>query len=364
MNDEDIKKWCSQWKNIPFKKIINNNLFPDYIKYLENRFDDTTDVRESLYRIKNNINESPICPICGNHIKWIGKYNKTCSSKCKYTYAINKAIKTNLKKYGVSYQIASDHTKQKIKETNIERYGVDCTLKYNKTREKIKETNIKKYGCDNPLGNKDIIKKRKDTMIKKYGVDHNWKSEILRKKAFYKNFGVDSYSKTDDFKEKFKNTCIKKFGYPTPLNQPYVKAKAHNKISLNKIYISKKKNHSFGQQSKEESICYLYLSLMYPDTIRQYKDSRYPYNCDFYIPCLDLFIEFQGYWTHGEHPFNPNDINDINRLNLMKNKYGENSIYIDIWINKDPEKRKCAKDHNLNYIEFFTLNELINWINM
>ena len=62
---------------------------------------------------------------------------------------------------------------------------------------------------------------------------------------------------------------------------------------------------------------------MYPDTIRQYKDSRYPYNCDFYIPCLDLFIEFQGYWTHGEHPFNPNDINDINRLNLMKYKYGE-----------------------------------------
>ena len=35
MNDEDIKKWCSQWKNIPFKKIINNNLFPDYIKYLQ-----------------------------------------------------------------------------------------------------------------------------------------------------------------------------------------------------------------------------------------------------------------------------------------------------------------------------------------
>lgn len=51
-------------------------------------------------------------------------------------------------------------------------------------------------------------------MIKKYGVDHNWKSKILRKKAFYKNFGVDSYSKTDNFKEKFKNTCIKNLDIP------------------------------------------------------------------------------------------------------------------------------------------------------
>ena len=27
MNDEDIKKWCSQWKNIPFKKIISYTLW-------------------------------------------------------------------------------------------------------------------------------------------------------------------------------------------------------------------------------------------------------------------------------------------------------------------------------------------------
>jgi len=45
--------------------------------------------------------------------------------------------------------------------------------------------------------------------------------------------------------------------------------------------------------------------LQYPDkTIRrQYKDSRYPYYCDFYIVEDDLFIELNLHWTHGGMPF-------------------------------------------------------------
>ena len=74
------------------------------------------------------------------------------------------------------------------------------------------------------------------------------------------------------------------FVYSDKLKQRSNSDEAHYKS-----YITKKKNRSFGSQSKIESICYLYLSLYYPDTIRQYRDNnRYPYNCDFYIPCLDL----------------------------------------------------------------------------
>ena len=29
---------------------------------------------------------------------------------------------------------------------------------------------------------------------------------------------------------------------------------------------------------------------------------------------------------------------------------------------KDPEKRKCVKEHNLNWIEFFTIDELKDWL--
>ena len=35
------------------------------------------------------------------------------------------------------------------------------------------------------------------------------------------------------------------------------------------------------------------------DIIRQYKSDLYPFACDFYIPSLDLYIECNYHWTHG-----------------------------------------------------------------
>ena len=46
-----------------------------------------------------------------------------------------------------------------------------------------------------------------------------------------------------------------------------------------------------------------FLKERYPDVITQYKDDRYPFACDFYIPSLDLFIECNYHWTHGGKPY-------------------------------------------------------------
>ena len=43
----------------------------------------------------------------------------------------------------------------------------------------------------------------------------------------------------------------------------------------------------------------------------QYRSQKYPFNCDFYIPTLDLYIEYQGHWTHGSKIFNENDEKDL-----------------------------------------------------
>ena len=59
-----------------------------------------------------------------------------------------------------------------------------------------------------------------------------------------------------------------------------------------------KKNGTY-KKSKKEDECYELLIKKYDNVIRQYRDeNRYPFNCDFYIPNEDLFIEFNGYWTH------------------------------------------------------------------
>lgn len=116
-------------------------------------------------------------------------------------------------------------------------------------------------------------------------------------------------------------------------------------------------NKSFSK-SKEEDDLFEYIKSKYPLTKRQYKDKiRYPYHCDFYIPELDYFIELQGYYTHNTHPYDPNSMLDQVLIERYKEKYGPKCQSITIWTIKDVEKRNCAKEHNLNFKEVWSLKE-------
>lgn len=104
---------------------------------------------------------------------------------------------------------------------------------------------------------------------------------------------------------------------------------------------------------------YEFLS-QYIDVIRQFdNDERYPFNCDFYIEDLDLFIECNFHWTHGGHPYNENSIADqvnVQRWKAKNTRYYDNAI--NTWTKRDVEKRNKAKEENLNYIEFWSFKEL------
>ena len=104
---------------------------------------------------------------------------------------------------------------------------------------------------------------------------------------------------------------------------------------------------------------------------RQYKSELYPFHCDFYIPELNLYIEYQGYWTHGwnlNKPYGPYDPSNLEhqylvakwqkRLNKGHETYA-NAIHV--WTVSDPLKRQTAKDNNLNWLEFWTFDEFIEW---
>lgn len=84
--------------------------------------------------------------------------------------------------------------------------------------------------------------------------------------------------------------------------------------------------------------------------IRHYSDSRYPFDCDFYIPSLDMFIEINGTWTHGYEPFDPLNEKHIMILEKWKKKdtsYYNNAIYN--WTKRDPLKLKTFRDNKLNF---------------
>lgn len=348
MNDEKILNYFFDKDNKPiasrFKKSnIENN--KEISVYLKNKYTDSLSYKETINRIKYNINIRPTCITCGNKVQYINgsKFRKYCSYICM------------------------NRNKEKIQLGLNSIYSKFSKDNYN-NRKKYKETCKEKFGVDHPWKNKDIFNKCHITCLKNNGYAYTLQNEKYRDKAI-------KLSNTKEAKLKRDITCLNRYGNKIPSKTLSVRNKlkeiwAHPNTKL-KAYLTKKKNHSFGRQSKIESIIYLYLSLEYPDTIRQYRDEdRYPYNCDFYIPSLDLFIEYQGYYTHGSHPFDIDNKEDLNRLNKLKIKYADYRIkygyehqIISVWSNRDVEKRNCAKINHLNYIEFFNFKDFISWLN-
>ena len=384
----------------------------DIYEYLINRYDDSYSLKETLYRIYNGIEEHPKCPTCGKPLVFKGIFFKFCSNICAQSsdeikqkikqtclekYGVDNYNKTKeskekikqtcLEKYGVEYFWQSYECKEKIKQTCLEKYGVDSPLKSEKIRNKSKQTCLKKYGVDNPAKLEENKEKVKQTCLKKYGTISTTQCKEIRdkiKQSCLEKYGVDNPAKLEENKEKVKQTCLKKYGGLAPICDPNIKNQIKqtclekygvdnygkslkHKINMSAIMSSDEmqehrynvmtKNHSFNTSKPEEEL-YLYIKEKFPSVKRQYKDKlRYPYNCDFYIPELDYFIELQGYYTHNTHPYNPNSISDQVLVERYKERYGPKCQAITIWTSKDPEKRDCAKRNHLNFKEVWNLEE-------
>lgn len=124
---------------------------------------------------------------------------------------------------------------------------------------------------------------------------------------------------------------------------------------------TRRKNHTWNT-SKFEEEAYQLLLRKFTEVIRQYKCEPYPWHCDFYIPEEELFIEIQGSAFHGSRPYDPKDevCQDIlNKLLKRDNSYSNQIIHN--WMDKDVKKRNTAKANNLNFKEFFSMQEFRNW---
>ena len=386
------------------------NISEEYKEYLDNRYTDSQSLRETIKRIQYNIDVRPVCVICGKPVKFLnGKknqlFNKTCckehanmldsitvkkvlkdiysdvnkkqeiNNKIRETCLLKygdehysnriKAKETCLQRYGVTSPLKSEIFKQKSKETCLQRYGVEYTGQIPEKIEKTHKACLEKYGVDSVFKVQKFRNQSLDTCIKKYASDEDDINSIV-------NIGQLKY-----IKDKIKNTCLEKYGVENPMQAQYYKNLISSILSSNeiqeKIYNTKLLNNSFNI-SYQEDVCFDLLKEKYSDCIRQYKSELYPFNCDFYIPSLDLYIEYNGSHYHHYHPFDINDDNDINELNRLKekannsnaHKNGKKSQYDNIiytWTILDLKKRNIAQQNNLNYIEFWNINEVKEWIN-
>ena len=269
--------------------------------------------------------------------------------KCKESRIKNKdkikekSKQTCLEKYGVEYSLQSKQVREKSKQTCLEKYGVEYSAQADVVKDKIKQTCLEKYGVTNGGGSKESLEKIKQTCLERYGVDCSFKIDSVQEKikqTCLKKYGVYSYSKTEEYSD-------------------YMSKLMSSKEMQDKINETKRKNHTFNT-SKIENKLYKEIKLIFPSVIAQYnKDDRYPWNCDFYIPELDMFIEFQGSWTHGKHPFDYNSEEDqkiLKKWKIKNTKYYNNAIQT--WIDRDQKKRETAKKNNLNYVELFNKEDI------
>ena len=317
------------------KKSLNK--YQNISNYLLHRYNDSLTIYETLIRMFYHIETLPKCQ-CGNSLHIVEvkdnslKFNKFCSTKCASVYSTDKIKETKLKRYGN----AGYSNIEKRKKTNLIKYGVTCVMnteeqklknkiRYDEIQQKRIETLKSKYG---EYYIYDAIKKREITMLSKYNVKSVFQLDKVKEKRYIAQRSYSEYKKKE-IQEKRYNTM--------------------------------KSNHTFNTSKPEEEL-YVYIKSKFPSVIRQYKDKeRYPFCCDFYIPELDYFIELNGTWTHGKHPYNPNSKEDKALLEKMQtnalsgHKYYFNAIKT--WVERDPYKREIAKQNNLHFKEVWTLDE-------
>ena len=374
---------------------INKGKYPNILEYLNSRYNDSDCMTETIRRIQYKLEERPVCKFCGGHVSFNGyhkgsmHYSACCCSSCHAKYTKDKRFETNIKKYGRK----NFGSAEKVKEYWINHYGVDNPAKVEFVKRKMKETNLKKYGFNCPPKSEVVKEKTKQTCLKRYGVEYTGQIEEAKEKSkktclekygseYYigskdclektvgfskQNYNVDWFTKSEEIKNKAKETMLKRYGVEysmqIPKNKEYMSYLMSSYEMQERRYNTMKRNHTFNSSSTEEEF-FIYIKSRFPKVIRQYKDkNRYPYFCDFYIPELDYFIELQGYYTHGKHPFDPNSSEDLQLIEYYKKKYGEDCQPITIWSIKDVEKRNCAKRNHLNFKEVWSLEDGKNFVN-
>lgn len=364
---------------------------PEMKKYLDTRFSDGFEsYSEVIARIYHGIEKRPICRVCGKPLKFKSlrePYGKWCSNKCQlrdtdfikwrssavnYEESVRKVKKTKKEKYGNE----NYNNRKQAEKTNQEKFGCVSPLCGNsEVRKKIEKENLEKFGKKTITN----VAKIKNTKRERYG-DENFVNREQAKKTMQKRYGSEFTLSSSVLMEKVKKTKKEKYG-----NENYVNAKkivetmqerygvscsfqipeVRSKIDHEKIIETKRKKHNLNS-SKQEDRLFLILIEMFSveDVIRNYRDERYRnpknnrrYLCDFYVISLDLFVELQGHYTHGKHPFDENNEEDVELKKKYEGKISENKPsykkIIDVWTEADVIKREVATKNGLNYLEIF-----------
>lgn len=326
-----------------------------------------------LQNLHSHISSKNGCPRCQTDMKRkrFLENNPMKKKKC-----VDKMKRTNMSRYGseiwsksdegrekLSVIISSDEVQNKTISTNLMRYGCKTWTQSDEGRAKLREI----------MSSKDMKTKVVNGYLSNYGVNHYMKLDIARDIA-------RSNINRPEHRKKLVDGMLHKYGFKSSFEVPEIKDKisksiydkygvhliGKSAIVQHKTLETKRRNKSFSS-SKPEELMYDLLCAKFgsDDVERQFKSNVYPFNCDFYVKSLDLYIELNASWTHGGHWFDSESLDDNLKLNKWLDKNSE--YYNDAiltWTKRDLLKRQTALENNLNYLVFWDCNlkDFNNWL--
>ena len=314
------------------------------------------------------------CKVCGKETKLYSittGYRQYCSVKCKNedNELKNKIKETNKKLYGGT-GFASEELNKKGKETCLRIYG---DKNYNNIEKAIK-TNLEKYGVSNPSKAAEIREKIENTNLNKYGsryFSNPEKCKITKKKRYndekfnniekikqtcLEKYNVDNIMKTKEFREKSRKTCLEKYNveYPTQNKEIINKVikKFYENIDKHKIKKSKYFYNNIYFDSRPELAYYIWL-----------KDNNINFE---YHPNIKL----EYYYENKKHIYEPdflvnNELHEIKGLHFFINRNPLNEMCNPYNHKKDKiaeAKHQCMIKNNVKII--FNFNKYYNFIDV
>lgn len=208
---------------------------------------------------------------------------------------------------------------------------------------KISETDTKLYGGIG-LASEQIRESAISTNLGKYGVDNAMKSDVILNRI---------KSPFSDPKVRQKAMMTKS----SKIKDAIVLAKSTGQIQKS----------LFGSSYEFTVFEMLVSKFGMADVFYQYGrhpyDDRYPYNCDFYIKSMDLFIELNIHPSHGGSWYIGTDEDKLRFDHLSKSSNNSAAGKLKTWGERDVEKRLCAERNNLKYLVFWDddLFDFMRW---
>ena len=137
---------------------ISNLKATGIYNYLINRFPNCSNYKEAIYRIKNNLENAPLCPVCGKELKYseaLRGYYKYCSRKCESIVERQVRLTSIRKHTGFDIELDPKHKDHFIFHNCCEKhkkFSIHVGIAHNRTME-----DRYKSGCICPICNVHIL---------------------------------------------------------------------------------------------------------------------------------------------------------------------------------------------------------------